>query len=351
VSVRLFEGRALAVAAALEVVLCAVAAAQTEYTIGIGDVLSVKVWQRQDLTAQVTVDHEGNVTLPLVGAVRAQGQTPARLGEELTRRFSFVDRQVSQVTVSVTEYNSQRIYLMGQVRTPGPYSFPEIPSLWEVIRGAGGPLPDAALTRIQVIPPEGQGRPITADLDRALTTGDYSQLPKLSAGSTIMVPRVEAGGAEGDFVYVYGSVRNPGIVSLDAAGTILGAVLAAGGPAGGADLGNVKVIRPGPVQARVFEVDLDAYTNEGVLYPNLDLEAGDTVNVPESGALSFRALGGIARTFTQIAGAFFILVRLTDDNNNRTTVVVNDRASGNTNRTAGAADVASEEPAATTSGP
>jgi polysaccharide export outer membrane protein len=312
VSVRLFAGRALALAAALTLGLWGAAAAQSEYVIGIGDVLSVKVWQRQDLTAQVTVDHEGNVTLPLVGAIRAEGQTPTRLGEELTRRFSFVDRQVSQVSVSVTEYHSRRIYLMGQVRQPGPYSFPEIPSLWEIIRGAGGPLPDAAMTRIQIIPPEGEGRPITADLDRALTTGDYSQLPQLSPGSTIMVPRVEAGGAEGDFVYVYGSVRNPGIVSLDAAGTILGAVLAAGGPVGGADLGNVKVVRPGPVRARVFEVDLESYTNEGVLYPNLDLEAGDTVTVPESGTISFRSLGGMARTFTQIAGAIFILVRVTD---------------------------------------
>jgi polysaccharide export outer membrane protein len=306
-------GCAWAAALGFVFLLATTAAAQTEYTVGVGDVLSIKVWQRQDLTAQVTVDHDGNITLPLVGAIRAEGQTAARLGEELTRRYSFVDRQVSQVSVSIAEYHSRKIYLMGQVRQPGTFSYPEIPSVWEIIREAGGPLPDAALTRVQIIPPEGEGRPIIADLDRALATGDYSQLPTLSPGSTIMVPRLEAGGPEGDFVYVYGSVRNPGTVSLDRGGTVLGAVLAAGGPSGNADLGNVRVVRPGPVRARVFEVDLEAYTNDGVLYPNLDLEAGDTVTVPEAGTISLKSLGSMAKTVTQIAGAVFILVRVTND--------------------------------------
>jgi polysaccharide export outer membrane protein len=328
------------------VLLARTASAQSEYTIGIGDVLSVKVWQRQDLSSEVTVDHDGAVTLPLVGAVRAAGQSPARLGEELTRRFSFVDRQVSQVTVSVTQYKSRRVFLMGQVRQPGTYSYPEIPSVWEVIREAGGPLPDAAMSRVQVIPPEGEGRPVTVDLDRALSTGDYSQLPELEPGSTIMVPRLEANGPEGDFVYVYGNVRNPGVVSLDAAGTVLGAVLAAGGPAGDAKMSNVRVIRPGAVRARVFEVDLEDYTHRGVLFPNVPLKPGDTVTVPkDKGTIFFRALGGAARTVGQVAGTVLFFLRLADDNNNnnnRTTVVVGQTGTASA---APAAESAPETPA------
>ncbi|NNE42900.1 MAG: polysaccharide export protein [Gemmatimonadetes bacterium] len=325
------------VALAVLLTVAAPVRAQSEYTIGVGDVLSVKVWQRQDLSAQVTVDHEGSVNLPLVGAIRAVGQTPERLGEELTRRFSFVDRQVSQVTVTVEEFRSRRIYLMGQVRQPGTYSYPDIPSVWEIIREAGGPLPDAALTRIQVIPPEGEGRPVTVDLDRALATGDYSQLPKLVPGSTIMVPRLEAAGPEGDFIYVYGSVKKPGIVSMDAAGTVLGAVLAAGGPTPDANLNIVKVVRPGPVRARVFEVRLEDYTHDGVLFPNLELRPGDTVTVPKDEKSAFFAgLSGTLKTISNVAGTILFFWRLGDDgnNNNRTTVVVSD---GN-NNTADAVD-------------
>ena len=70
-----------------------------EYLIGAGDVLEIKVWQREELGGDVTVDADGNITLPLIGTIRGAGLTTARLAEELTRRFSFVDREVSQVTV------------------------------------------------------------------------------------------------------------------------------------------------------------------------------------------------------------------------------------------------------------
>jgi polysaccharide export outer membrane protein len=291
--------------------------AQTEYTIGVGDVLAVDVWQRNDLGGKVTVDFDGSITLPLLGSVRAAGQTPARLSEELTRRYSFVDRQVSQVNVSVEEYKSRKVYVMGQVQKPGTYSFPELPSVWEVIRNAGGPAQGAAMTRVQIIPPEGEGAPKIVDVDRALATGDFSQLPALTTGSTILVPRSEALGPEGEFVYVWGSVRRPGLIPYASARDVLAAVLSAGGPDRDADLGQVKVVRPGPVQAAVFTVDIEDYTEDGVLFPNVPLKPGDTVNVPRNEGLAvLRAFGAFGRTVAQTIGTIFFFVRLTDDNNN-----------------------------------
>jgi polysaccharide export outer membrane protein len=262
------------------------ASAQTsgEYTIGVGDQLEVTVWQREDLGATVVVDTEGNITLPLIGAIRAAGQTPARLGEELTRRFSFVDRDVSQVTVAVLNYNSRRVFVMGEVLEPGAYAFAQIPGVWEVIREAGGPTADAALSRVRVIPPDGAGSPRVIDLDQVLATGDFSLLPDLQAGSTILVPRQELIGPEGDVVYVWGSVVDPGPISIDAAPNLVQAILAAGGPADEANIRHVRVVRPGPVRARVFHVDMRNYTEQGKLFTNIDLLPGDTITVPRSNA-------------------------------------------------------------------
>lgn len=280
-----------------------------EYVIGVGDELEVTVWQRDDLSTTVNVDTEGNVTLPLIGAIRAQGQTPKKLGEELTRRFSFVDRDVSQVTVSILAYNSRRVFVMGEVLTPGAYAFAQIPGVWEVIREAGGPGPEAALSRVRVIPPDGGGAPQVIDLDQVLATGDFSLLPPLQPGSTVLVPRAETTGPEGDVVFVFGAVLEPGAVSIDAARGVVQAILAAGGPTETANLKQVRVVRPGPVRARVFHFDLRDYLLEGELFPNVTLLPGDTVTVPNSNTARYATF--LRDVVTVAAGALgaVLLVR------------------------------------------
>ena len=294
-----------------------------EYTIGVGDVLGIKVWQREALGGEYTVDSQGYVSLPLVGSIRAAGQTSARLGEELTRRFSFVERDVSQVTVSIVTYNSRRVFVMGEVTNPGAYAFAQIPGVWDVIREAGGPSPDAALTRVRVVPPEGAGQPQIVDLEQVLSTGDFSSLPPLRSGSTILVPRAEAVGTEGDVIHVYGRVVAPGTFSIDAARTVLQAVLAAGGPAEDADMGSVRVVRPGPVQARVFEVDLERYTLEGELFPNIPLLPGDAVTIPRSrGNVVWARVKDVAEVSGNILGTLFFFLRINEDDDNNTTVTI-----------------------------
>jgi polysaccharide export outer membrane protein len=295
----------------------------TEYLIGVSDVLSLTVWQREEIGGSYTVDSEGNVTLPLIGAVRAAGVTASKLSEELTRRYSFIDREISQVTVAVAQYNSRRIFVMGEVQRPGAYAFPKVPGLWEVIREAGGPTAEASLGRVRVIPPEGEGSPQIIDLENVISTGDFSLLPELKPGTTILIPRAETIGPEGDVIYVYGSVENPGTFPIGAARTVLQAVIAAGGPRQDADVKSVRVVRPGPVQARVIEVNLQGYTHEGVLFSNVQLLPGDTVTVPRS---QTNFIWRVTREALDAASSFLgTILFFTDWGNNNddgTTVVV-----------------------------
>lgn len=298
--------------------------AQTgDYTIGVGDELEISVWQRPDLGGRLTVDSEGNVTLPLVGSVQAAGQTTAKLGSDLTRRYSFVDREVSQVSVSVATYFSRRVFVMGEVRNPGSYAFAKIPGVWQVLREAGGPTPTAALNRVRVIPPEGKGAPVVVDVERALATGDFSGLPELQPGSTVFIYRVDAAIIDGDVVHVYGEVARPGRVSIDEARTVVQAVLAAGGPNNDADVSAVRVVRPGPVRARVFELDLNDYVEDGILFANLALLPGDTVTVPKSrGLVIWRAAREVGRVTSDVLGTVFFFSRWGNNRNNNTNVTI-----------------------------
>ena len=80
------------------------------------------------------------------------------------------------------------------------------------------------------------------DLDNVISTGDFSMLPELKPGTTILdSAQRKPVGPEGDVIFVYGSVANPGTFPIDTARTVLQAVIAAGGPRADADVRSVRV--------------------------------------------------------------------------------------------------------------
>jgi protein involved in polysaccharide export with SLBB domain len=266
------------------------------------------------------------VTLPLLGTVKAAGLTPPKLSAELTRRFSFIDREITQVTVAISQYNSRRVFVMGEVQKPGAYAFAQIPGLWDIIREAGGPTTQASLSRVRIIPPEGKGTPQVIDLDAVITKGDFTVLPQLVPGSTILIPRSETVGPEGDVVFVFGSVVTPGTFPIGAARTVLQAVISAGGPAADANVRAIRVVRPGPVQARVIKIDLNDYTHDGVLFANVQLQPGDTVTVPKSDRrtvwhFSRDLIGAVGDAL----GTILFFLELGDNNNGDDTTIIVDQ--------------------------
>src|SRR5438477_3349960 len=154
------------------------------YRVGAGDVLNVEVVGRKDLSAQYTVGQDGVLFMPLTGGISAVGKTSTQLAAELARRLSLYDRDITQVNVSVAEFKSRKIFVMGGVVTPGKYSFPQSPTIWDAISEAGGPTEDAQLQAVEIIPgdPTTGGPTHTVDVAAAIREGRVQNLDRLKPG-------------------------------------------------------------------------------------------------------------------------------------------------------------------------
>jgi polysaccharide export outer membrane protein len=108
-----------------------------EYKIGAQDVLRIDVWKEDQLTRTVPVRPDGQVTLPLLNDVQAAGLTPMDLASVISERLKkFINNP--QVTVTITEINSRRIYVTGEVSRPG--AFPLLPNMTvlQALSSSGG---------------------------------------------------------------------------------------------------------------------------------------------------------------------------------------------------------------------
>ena len=89
-----------------------------EYVIGVEDVLDIVVWRESDITLEVIVRPDGKITVPLVGDVQAAGRTASEIAAELTESLS---RYIKEplVAVIVSQINSFRVYVIGEVNAQG----------------------------------------------------------------------------------------------------------------------------------------------------------------------------------------------------------------------------------------
>jgi polysaccharide export outer membrane protein len=140
------------IAAALLVLLCGAASAQTAtrteqdppnaYAIGLGDVLEISVWKNPDLSVTVPVRPDGRISVPLLGDVQAAGRTPLALKQTLTDGYKeYVT--APGVSVVVKEIHSRKIYVTGEVAHPGTYDLEPRGKLMQALALAGGLTPYA----------------------------------------------------------------------------------------------------------------------------------------------------------------------------------------------------------------
>jgi polysaccharide biosynthesis/export protein len=263
-----------ALAAALAAALApAPALAQADYVIGAQDVLTIQVFDQADLGGKYTVEADGTFSFPLVGRVKAGGMTLRAFEAELKKKLADGYFRNPQVTVAVEQYRSQRVFVMGEVRAPGPVPLTGGMTLIEALSRAGSTLPSASGEVAIVRAPQGAKGPVLPDPNksadivnvsiRELESGSMKHNVDLHDGDTIFVPRAES-------AYVFGQVRTPGAYAIQKDTTVLQALALAGGVTENGAMNRIRIVRLVNGQKREIKV------KESDL-----VKPGDTIIVPE----------------------------------------------------------------------
>jgi polysaccharide export outer membrane protein len=109
----------------------------TEYVIGPDDVLGIVFWRDADMTGDVTVRPDGNITLPLLRDIKAAGLRPEELREAITKAATKLIADPN-VSVVVRQINSRNVFITGQVARPGAYPVSGQMTVLQLIAVAGG---------------------------------------------------------------------------------------------------------------------------------------------------------------------------------------------------------------------
>jgi polysaccharide biosynthesis/export protein len=158
------------------------------YIIGPQDVLDVSVWKEAELTRSVPVRPDGKISMPLLNDVQAAGLTPTQLAEQIMSALrKFVTDP--QVTIIVTQINSQRVYILGEVTRAGAYPLLPNMTMLQALSSAGGFTQFANLKKIYMFRME-NGKQVKYPFNyKAVVSGKQpEENVEVKAGDTIVVP-------------------------------------------------------------------------------------------------------------------------------------------------------------------
>lgn len=275
--------------------------------LGPGDLIEISVFDVPELSnLKLRIPVGGSVTLPLIGAIPAAGLTPPEFEREIRTRLQRDYMNDPQVSVFVTEQKSQRISVIGAVRTGGVYALAGHLRLADALALAGGLTEEAGHTvyvsrkvsveagavsqagGLAAAAPNGKGAErarsaesqdiVTAvDLD-ALVAGEAELNLPLQSGDVVNIPRAGS-------YYVGGEVQHPGSFFLKARTTLQQAIVAAGGMKDAADWDDVRLYRMGADgQRQVLTYSVNDFEAGK---PSPEVRQADIVVVGRSGLKAF----------------------------------------------------------------
>jgi polysaccharide biosynthesis/export protein len=274
---------------------------ETGLRIGAGDMVQVTVFDTPELSAKLRVNADGTVDLPVAGSTAVSGMTPQDAGDAIAKHLK--DGQIMidpRVTVTVTDYATQEVSVLGEVKTPGNYLLLGPHSLYNALSAAGGTT-DKAGREIMITHLADPQKLETIHVD----SPNYSQVQRLTnvtAGDVIYVSRAGS-------VYVLGDVTRPGEFSMGSKRlTVLQAVALAQGTTVNAALSRAVIIRKTDDGEKIIPIDLKqvAKTAQG----DQVLIAEDIVMVPHSRGRAFVDATLPALTASAVGSAFAAMILL-----------------------------------------
>lgn len=283
------------VAVALAISFASVASAQdngelppdsSAYHVGPGDILEVDVYGDSDLSGLVTVQHEGEISFPLLGDISVSGMTAKEVQAtlvELLAKDYLVD---PHVIVRVKEHRSQWVTLVGEIIRPGKYYLQGTKTMLDLLTEAGGFTPRASgeviVSRLDGEQPslfmtEDYGNSGNAPI-RIFLTADQPPSQQKEALSFPLRNGDIVTATSTQFFFISGEVKRPGSYPVTAGLTVLKAVSVAGGLSKFGAKGKVEILRKNP-DGSSDRIKVDLGDIENGKKPDVPLRSEDIIKV------------------------------------------------------------------------
>lgn len=163
------------------------AASTDSYIIGPSDVITVTVWKEPTLSGTLLVRPDGMISMSLLGDVQASGMTPLQLADQIAAKLKKYI-QSPNVSVVLTQINSKKVFLLGEVQKRGPVDMTPGMTVLQAIASAGGLTDFANANKIYILRDDaGSHRKIPVRYKEALK-GNSELNIVLKSGDTIVVP-------------------------------------------------------------------------------------------------------------------------------------------------------------------
>ena len=241
-----------------------------EYRLGPGDTVEISLLSHPEFHADVTIGPTGKLLYYLVGEVPARGLTMFELREALRSRLTAFVRE-PEVLVRITEYRSQRVYALGQVRNAGFYPLRGPTTLVELVAMAGG-FTDRAFLRGAYLVRDGKLTII--NFPALFEKGNMRENVSVRADDIVFIPD-----KNDRKVFLLGEVKQPAAITLERDLTLLEAIAAAGGLTQDSDWKSVLLLRGGLSNPRYVELDVKEMLRGKDRRGDLLLEQGDIIYV------------------------------------------------------------------------
>lgn len=191
-----------------------------DYVIGPGDEIALKVWGVVESEANLTVDRNGQISIPRVGVVNVAGLKSSQLEPALKAQVGQYLKNF-QLNATMGRLRSMQVFVVGQARKPGAYTVSSLSSLVSVLFESGGPAAGGSMRKVQL---KRNGQVIsTIDLYKFIAEGDKSADTYLLPGDVVVIPPA------GPRVAMIGALGTPAIYELSRPEESILQVLAYGG--------------------------------------------------------------------------------------------------------------------------
>ena len=209
----------------------------SDYKLGCGDVIDIYIWnQDMNLSYHFTIGPEGKIFIPRIGGILVNNLTTSDIEKILKTKTKKLIANIN-VSVILKRVRAIKVFVTGQVKSPGVYIVPAETRLSELLKLSGSVTENGSMRQMKIIYEKKQ--PITVDFYKFMYEGNINENPKIETGCQILIPLKE------EKIALLGQVVRPGIIEITKTDDFNNILFLAGGTLPDAALNEITVWRNG----------------------------------------------------------------------------------------------------------